>query len=785
MGVTPEQRSSPALLRRSFAVFVLALFLMVSAFLAAFAVSLYEAGRNNAISMAAAVEQFVGRGLEVSEIVARDAIRYLERRGSLEGLSRDRDAHAYFAELAEAMRVTEGMIFVDRSGTVVLHSDSFPAAPVDLSDRDWFRAHVDGADQAIDGSFFSRVTGTLLFVHTFAMRDGDGALLGIVNIGIPSDAILSAQALPLPGDGIVTEVVNAAGRIVAREPFPDALVGVPVARPTAVEEGSARLERGASGRLYLAAYRLMPDYGLVGAVRIPLQVVLQPLAVTAAVALPLLALIAIGAVTTTRRLESQQKQLARGAARLEAVLHASNIGAWQWLPKTDRTEYLGRWAEMLGYRPEELEPVEPAWEHLLHPEERDRLVETFARLLRGEIDVFYEEHRMRHQDGHWIWVLDSCRVVERDGDGNPEVVIGIHLDISERRDAEERMRAVSLEVDHRSKNLLAVVQSLVSMTRLDSEETFKKTLRGRIQALARAHELLSRSRWRGADLRVIAEEELGPYSAGRAGDIGIEGPPTFLSASSIQALAMTLHELATNAAKHGALSVPDGRLRLTWRMPQDDADFEILWEEHAATGTRAHDPTPGFGSRLVRLMIETQLGGRIETEVLDDGFRCRMRIPASLVLRSVIAPSDADKAHGPAARRQATTGGLRLLLVEDEAVLAAETAAQLESAGHTVVASASHLSDATRIAAGVDVEAAVLDLNLNGDLSFPVADTLRERGIPFVFVTGYQHENLIPGRFSATPVVRKPFASDALKAALAATLERQAPETGAARRAIS
>ena len=778
MSVNSDSRSTSRLLRRSFTAFLVLIVLIVLAFLAAFSASLYEAGRHNAASMATAVEQYVSRSLEVSEIMARDALGYLERRGSVEDLSRDREAHEYFSDLADAMRITEGMIFVDPGGTVLLHSDSFPAAPVDLSDRDWFRAHLDGADTFIDGSFISRVTGTLVFVHTFALRDDTGDLLGVVNIGIPSDAILSSQAMPFEGDGIVTEVFKQTGNVIARDPFPNDLVGVPLDVSDQVQEGTSVLERSLDGRFEVANYNAIPAYDLVAAVRIPLGVVLHPLIVTAAITLPLLALILVGAFATMRHLDSKQKQLTRGATRLEAVLQASGIGAWQWLPKTDETEYLGRWGEMLGYRTEEIKTNKTAWEDFLHPDEREHLLDNFDRLLKGEKDVFYEEHRMRHKDGHWIWVLDSCRVVERDAANQPEVVIGIHFDISERRDAEERMRAISLEVDHRSKNLLAVVQSLVSMTKLDSEETFKTTLRGRIQALARAHELLSRSRWKGADLRVIAEEELGPYTAERGGDIEIEGPPTFLSASSIQALAMTLHELATNAAKHGALSVPDGRLRLTWHVLPHGSDFEILWEEQGRKAAATTAPTSGFGSRLMRMMIESQLGGTLETEILDHGFRCRMRVPTALVLRAASEPHGPHVGSTPLPEAPEKLVGRRILLVEDEAMLAAETASQLEAAGHTIVAVASRVSEATMIAAGVDVEAAVLDLNLHGELSFPVADTLRERGIPFVFVTGYQHENLIPARFKSAPVVSKPFPRDALLNALAKTCAEPLPEAG-------
>ncbi len=778
MEVNPERKTSWDMLRRSFMIFVAAIIMMVLAFLATLAFSLYESGRNNAVSMSAALEQFVGRSLEVSEFAARDALNYLERRGSVEGLVQDREAHAHFAELADAMSITEGMIFVDRDGTVVLHSGSFPAVPVDLSDRDWFRAHVEGVDNFIDGSFVSRVTETLLFVNTFAMRDDDGELLGVVNIGIPSDAILSERIRPLDAEGVVTEVFKESGGVIARDPFPKDLIGARVAVPDQAQEGKALLESGETAGLSLAAYSLLPAYGLVAAVRVPLSVVLQPLMVTAAIALPLLALLVIGALVTVRRFQSQEKRLGLSAARLETVLHASNLGAWQWLPQTNRTEYLGRWAAMLGYKAEELEPCKPIWEDLLHPDERAFLVDSFARLLTGETDEFYQEHRMKHKAGHWIWVLNSCRVVERDRAGNPVIVIGIHFDISDRRDAEERMRAISLEVDHRSKNLLAVVQSLVSMTKSPDTKTFKSILHGRIQALAQAHDLLSRSRWRGVDLRAIAEQELSPFRSGHADHIEIEGPELVLNASSIQAVAMTLHELATNAAKYGSLSVPGGTLSLTWRFLRDTSEFEILWEEHAAQVTQEDEPTSGFGSKLIHLMVESQLEGTVETKILDQGFRCRMRLPAALILRHSMDQSGPAEGDAPLLEGQAKNGGLRMLLVEDEAMLAAEIAQHLESAGHRIEASASRLSDATRIAVGLNADAAVLDINLHGELTFPVADILRERGIPFIFVTGYQHEGLIPDRFQTSPVVTKPIAPDTLQTALAKAVARQALETG-------
>jgi PAS domain S-box-containing protein len=768
------------LLRRSFTIFLVALIIIVMAFLAVFAVSLYQSGRENAVSKATALEQYVRRSLEVSAVVAEDALGYLRRRGTLDGLAQDREAHEYLASLVARMSNSEGMAFVDRSGTVTLYSGSFPAAPVDLSDRTWFHALADGDDRFIDGGLLSRVTGTVVFVYTAALRDADGTFLGAVNIGLPSNVVLGGETLPFEQEGIVTKVFKESGELLARYPFPAELIGSRVSFPAGFQDGAAVLEaRPIDGRRSLTAYNAIEGLGLVASVSVPLAVVFQPLFITAAGTLPLLALFVIGAIVTLRQLEAQQRQIARSATRLETVLQASSLGAWQCLPKSDRTDYFGRWGDMVGYGPEDLTSGRVTWESLLHPEERGHLLDRYAELLAGQIDTFHEEHRMRHRDGHWIWVLDSCRVVERDAEGNAQVVIGIHLDISDRREAEERMRAVSLEVDHRSKNLLAVVQALVSMSKVDTEETFKATLRGRIQALSRAHELLSRSRWKGADLRVIAEEELGPYTAEQRAEIVIAGPSVVLGASAIQALAMTLHELATNAAKYGALSVPGGRLMLTWSLPEGAPTFVIRWEEKLPHPLPRGEATKGFGSRLMHLMIDSQLGGKLERDQREDGMSCLMTLPRSLLLPSGAGEPDATPAPDRGAPPNGTGGGRRVLLVEDEALVAAETAARLAAAGHAVEATAATLRDAVALAGEADVDAAVLDLNLGGTMSFPAARRLQDRGIPFVFLTGYQHEGLIPRGFEGVTVLRKPCPPEVLESAVAGLPERTVPTPSA------
>ncbi|MCA6122039.1 PAS domain S-box protein [Bradyrhizobium sp. WSM 1704] len=213
----------------------------------------------------------------------------------------------------------------------------------------------------------------------------------------------------------------------------------------------------------------------------------------------------------------------------------------------------------------------------------------------------------------------------RDGRGRLVGAVNMLVDITARKQAEERMMLLTAEVDHRSNNLLAVIQAMLRLTKADSAEAFQAAFQGRITALANVQRLFSASRWTGASLRTIVEEELGPYSGGDRRRVSIVGDDVRLPSSLAQAIAVAIHELATNAAKYGALSSPSGRIEIRW----DTDPLALRWSESG--GPLVKKPTrEGFGVGAVDGVIRT-LQGHIARHWRPEGLVCELsfaEIPA-------------------------------------------------------------------------------------------------------------------------------------------------------------
>jgi two-component sensor histidine kinase len=213
----------------------------------------------------------------------------------------------------------------------------------------------------------------------------------------------------------------------------------------------------------------------------------------------------------------------------------------------------------------------------------------------------------------------------RDTDGNVVGAVNCFQDITARKEAEEKVRVLAREMDHRAKNLLALVQATVHLTQADTTQDFKAAIEGRIRALSNAHALLAESRWEGADLRALVTEELSPYRAEAGSRVEVEGPDVSLNPQSAQSIAMVLHELTTNSVKYGALSESSGRIRVRWTRPADKK-LVLCWNE--MDGPPVKPPTRrGIGTRVIDSVIRSARG-EVNYDWRADGLACEISIEA-------------------------------------------------------------------------------------------------------------------------------------------------------------
>ncbi len=235
----------------------------------------------------------------------------------------------------------------------------------------------------------------------------------------------------------------------------------------------------------------------------------------------------------------------------------------------------------------------------------------------GRYDV---EYRVRQLDDSWRW-LSAWGLVEFEGQGTnrkPVAIAGASRDLSERKQAEELHRLLGNELNHRVKNTLATVQSIVNQTLRGAVDTeaARTTLNARIVALAGAHDLLTDRSWAGADLADLAARAVAPFVSGQ---IALVGPSVDVPPGQALALSLALHELATNAAKYGALSRPEGRVELRWQVQA--GRLNLSWRESG--GPPVVPPTrQGFGSRLIEHALSRDLDGKTRLEFDPGGVRC-------------------------------------------------------------------------------------------------------------------------------------------------------------------
>jgi len=348
----------------------------------------------------------------------------------------------------------------------------------------------------------------------------------------------------------------------------------------------------------------------------------------------------VGAHVDVTALKSAEAALRDSEERLRLALEAAQLGAWEVDLVSGRAARTPRALEIFGFGAEEETAVYPSWRDRIHPDDRARLAEQVKAVRAGKSDGYRIEYRFLRPDGRWVWIESHARAAgHHPATGRPTRLIGTSQDVTARREAEERQSVLIHELDHRAKNTLAVVQAALRLTpRVDAED-FAQAVEGRIGALARAHTLLARARWHGSDLRAVAEDALAPFVGGPDGPrASVSGPSLALSPAAVQALCMTFHELATNAAKHGALSVASGRLDLSWTCEAEA--LHLVWRESGGPRVAAPAGPRGFGSTLITATVARQLGGEFETKWLSEGLLWEAWLPMARLMPGGAAKGD-------------------------------------------------------------------------------------------------------------------------------------------------
>lgn len=344
-----------------------------------------------------------------------------------------------------------------------------------------------------------------------------------------------------------------------------------------------------------------------------------------------------------------------------------------------------------------------------------------------------------------------------------EVILRMSDDAADdRQRAHERQEMLIAELNHRVRNILALIRGLVRRSRPASGDIddFVRIIDGRIHALSRAHDQLTADHWGPASFRHIIETEAAAYLAGQGHRIESEGPEALLEPTAYSTVALVVHELVTNSAKYGSLS-GEGRVLLRWEFA-DDGDLVVRWREVDGPPVSPPDHR-GFGSTIIERSVPFDLDGEAVVEYLPEGLEACFTVPARHVVRA--SQPAAQKLprraggleEGGGRKSRARLSGAHVLLVEDSLIIAMDAEDIMAKLGAGSVAVAANPGEALRSLEERQPALALLDINLGSTTSFAVADALEAAEVPYVFATGYGEQAQLPDNHRSRPVLQKPY----------------------------
>ncbi len=332
------------------------------------------------------------------------------------------------------------------------------------------------------------------------------------------------------------------------------------------------------------------------------------------------------------RVARMQELLRESEMRFVKFAEASSDVLWVRDAETLRWEYVSPAVETVyGIRREDASSLNDLlqWADLIVPEDREHALNCIARAREGE-RVSFEYRIKSRQDGQIKWLRSNVFPM-RNQEGRVQRIGGIGRDITALKSALSHQQALLAELQHRVRNTLAVVRSIVRRTADTSAtvEDFASHLEGRIGAFSRVQVAATRDPLAGFDLAELIFEELRACAAREGEQFTLKGPPARLKAKAAQNIALAIHELATNAIEHGALTVARGHIEVQWRKEQREREVWLVldWKESGMTGRPVEPTREGFGSVLLRHTLGYDLGAEVALAYEPSGFRCEIAFP--------------------------------------------------------------------------------------------------------------------------------------------------------------
>ena len=354
----------------------------------------------------------------------------------------------------------------------------------------------------------------------------------------------------------------------------------------------------------------------------------------------------VGVVNMTvdiSELKKTQRALAERDVQLALAGKAGLVGTYAHDFNRDMMQVSEGYAAIHGLPDGTTECSRSEWKRRVHPEDLARKLAVESKAIRERRGDYSVEYRI-DRDGEVRWI-ESRGFISYDSDGSPQRIIGVNIDITERKRSEEHQGVLVAELDHRVKNILATVSAVAGQTleTSGSMNHFVAALDGRIRSMATAHELLSTRHWQGMPMSELVRREFAAYAS--SNNTKIDGPEVMLSAEAGQAMAMVIHELVTNAAKYGALSTQSGHVSVRWyRKLNGSAQLVVVWQETGGPKVEAPRKS-GYGTGVVRDLIPYEFGGTVDFSFAPEGVRCRLEMPFDRVSSDNPDESESERLH--------------------------------------------------------------------------------------------------------------------------------------------